>query len=96
MGTERYRNRAVQALAKQLEEDLLKQFGSPMLQGDDLRAALGYSSQDAFRQALVRRTVPVPVFSIENRRGKYALVKDVASWLARKRTEAAEASGLPT
>jgi hypothetical protein len=32
--------------------------------------------------------VPVPVFSIKNRRGKYALVKDVASWLAQQRNAA--------
>lgn len=54
----------------------------PVLGGDDLQAALGYPSREAFRQALFRDAVPVPVFSLPRRRGKFALVKDVASWLA--------------
>jgi hypothetical protein len=37
---------------------------------------------------LTRKTVPVPIFSIKNRRGKYALVKDVVSWLAQQRDAA--------
>lgn len=71
-------------LAEVLERDLLAQYG-PMLTGDTLRKALGYPSMDALRQALSRGTVPVPVFPLKNRRGKFALVKDVASWLARQR-----------
>ena len=72
-------------LADALERDLLERHG-PLISGDALRVALGYQSMDAFRQALVRKTVPVPVFSISTRRGKYALVKDVAAWLAAQRT----------
>lgn len=68
-------------LAAALEKDLFSRHG-PLIGGEALRAALGYSSMDAFRQALVRKTVPVSVFSIANRRGKFALVKDVANWLA--------------
>ena len=41
-------------------------------------------------QALTRKTVPIPVFSVENRRGKYALVKDVAIWLANQRNSTLE------
>jgi hypothetical protein len=32
--------------------------------------------------------VPVPVFPVRHRRGKYALVKDIALWLAELRQEA--------
>lgn len=67
-----------------LERDLMNQYG-PMVSGDVLRLVLGYSSKEAFRQALSRQTVPVPVFAIPNRRGKFALVKDVAAWLAAQR-----------
>ena len=76
-------------LALTLEQDLLEKHG-PMIANDALRAALGYSSMNAFRQALVRKTVPVPVFSVEKRRGKFALVKDVARWLAKVRNDALE------
>ena len=76
-------------LAKSLERDLAEKHG-PMIANDALRIALGYPSTDAFRQALARKTVAIPVFSLENRRGKYALVKDVAAWLAANRNKAAK------
>mgnify|MGYP000029125325 CR=1 FL=1 len=72
----------VQLLAKQLEADLLKLYGSPMLSGEKLQRAMGYRTVDALRQAILRKTIPVKVFKLENRRGQYALVKDVALWLA--------------
>ena len=71
-------------LAIQIEEQLLRLHG-PMITGDAPRVALGYPSMEAFRQALSRKTVPIPVFSIEARRGKFALVKDLANWLATRR-----------
>lgn len=75
-------------IADSLERDLMEKHG-PLIANDALRIALGYQSIDAFRQALVRKTVPVPVFTLENRRGKYALVKDVAIWLAEQRNAVA-------
>lgn len=57
----------------------------PLLVGEDLRRALGYRSLASLHQAIKRRTVPVPLFPIEKRRGKYALTKDVARWLAETR-----------
>ena len=77
----------IEIMAKQLEADLLDLYG-PLLTGDDLRKALGYVSKDAFRQAMARKTVPIPLFELENRRGKYALSKDVAKYLARRRVTA--------
>lgn len=70
------------ALADLLERGLLARYHSPLLAGDDLRSALGYPSTEALRQAISRGTVPVPVFSVAHRRGKFALAKDVANWLA--------------
>ncbi|MCP3850419.1 MAG: hypothetical protein GY694_09315 [Gammaproteobacteria bacterium] len=72
----------VRQLAKQLEADLLKLYGSPMLSGEKLQRAMGYRTVDALRQAILRKTIPVKVFKLANRRGQYALVKDVALWLA--------------
>jgi hypothetical protein len=69
-------------LAKKLEEDLLKLYMSPMLSGEALQRSMGYRTTDALRQAILRSTIPVKTFKIENRRGQYALVKDIARWLA--------------
>lgn len=82
-------------LAHQLERELMSQYG-PMVSNDALRMVLGYSSKAAFRQALSRKTVPVPVFSLANRRGKFALVRDVATWLAAQRERAVAESAAPT
>lgn len=76
------------ALAELLERELMGKYG-PLISNDDLRVALGYVSMDAFRQALARKTMPIPVFQLPNRRGKYALVKDVALWLSQQREAAA-------
>jgi hypothetical protein len=82
----------INALAETLERELTGRYG-PLISNDDLRIALGYVSMDAFRQALARKTMPIPVFSLPNRRGKYALVKDVAAWLAAQREAAISQMG---
>ncbi len=74
-------------LAILLERELTTRYG-PLVSNDTLRLVLGYASKEAFRQALSRNTVPVPVFELSNRRGKFALVKDVAIWLADQRERA--------
>lgn len=75
-------NESMEQLASALEKDLLSLYGSPILSGEQLQKALGYRTIDAARQAIARKTIPVKVFTMENRRGKYALVKDIALWLA--------------
>ncbi|WP_208652666.1 hypothetical protein [Herbaspirillum rubrisubalbicans] len=74
-------------LAVLLDRELTSRYG-PIVSNDNLRLVLGYSSMEAFRQAVSRKTIPIPVFEIENRRGKFALVKDVAVWLAAQRERA--------
>ena len=74
----------IEKLAEQLEKDLLLMYGSPLITGEDLQKAMGFRSVDALRQAIVRKTIPVKVFRLDNRRGKYALVKDIARWLAKE------------
>jgi hypothetical protein len=76
-------------LATTLERALVEKHG-PLMANDDLRAALGYPTMEAFRQALSRKTVPIPVFSLEKRHGKFALAKDVAKWLAMQREAASK------
>lgn len=78
------RDDAIRSLANELEVTLVRQYG-PLLAGESLRQALGYQSLDALRQAMSRKTFPVPVFAVPHRRSKHALTKDVAQWLAQQR-----------
>lgn len=69
---------------ERIERELLFLYKSPVVTGDDLMKALGYKTSDAFRQAIARGTLPVNVFTIEKRRGKFALTADIAAWLAQE------------
>lgn len=77
----------IEPIANVFEKELLDRHG-PMMTGEGLRVALGYPSKEAFRQAVARKTTPIPIFGIEKRRGKFALTKDVAGWLAAQRARA--------
>lgn len=66
--------------ADALEASLTRALG-PVLGGAQLTRALGYPTQSAFRRALSRGAVPIPVFTIAGRRGRFALTRDVAAWL---------------
>jgi hypothetical protein len=71
-------------LRDSLDEDFLKLYG-PVLTGDEIQKALRYPSVDAYRKSVTLQRVPVPLFEMENRRGKFALSKDVAHYLATRR-----------
>lgn len=75
---------AGEEFALSLERTLMDKHG-PLIANEQLSVALGYRSMGAFRQALMRNTVPVNVFGLPKRRGKFAFVKDVARWLALQR-----------
>lgn len=70
--------------AAELEKSLSDQFG-PMVSSRDLWKVLCYPSAGAFRQALTRNRLPVPVFEIAGRKGRFAHVRDVAWWIAKQR-----------
>jgi hypothetical protein len=72
-------------LILEIERQLLLLYGSPIISSENLKAVLAYGTVDAFRQAIVRKKLPVPLFEMENRRGKFALVKDIATWLVEQR-----------
>jgi len=76
-------------LAEELEQDFIERYG-PVLTGDALRNCLGYSSMSALRQAIARNKVNVPIFHLKDRRGQFALSKDVARWLAMHRNNVCE------
>ncbi|HBO1833585.1 TPA: hypothetical protein L4G11_001266 [Pseudomonas aeruginosa] len=72
------------ALSTELEHQLTARYGT-MLGSRDLWRELGYRSPSAFRQALLRGSLDLPVFEVEGRRGRFALARDVAAWIARQR-----------
>jgi hypothetical protein len=74
-------------LALELEDDLVRRYGM-LLPSSALVSILGYKSMTAYQQAVARRTLPVPVFEIEKRRGRFALAKDVARWMSQQRGRA--------
>ena len=74
-------------LLASIEETLVRSHGV-LIGGAKLISVLGYPSPEAFRQAIRRGTMPVPVFPLANRRGRFALAKDVAIWLTESRAKA--------
>ena len=73
---------ALAHLRKELRETLLRLHG-PLLGGEPLAAALGHRSVASLRQARRRGQVMVPLFTVPNRRGWFALTLDV--WLSATR-----------
>lgn len=69
----------VRSLA-QIETALTRLYGA-IVGGARLTRVLGYPTQAAFRQAVARGRVPVPLFTIPGRRGKFAQVHDIAVWV---------------
>lgn len=74
-------------LRKEMRESLLRLHG-PLLGGERLATALGHQSVGSLRQARRRGQVLVPLFTVPNRRGWFALTLDVADWLAETRVRA--------
>jgi len=80
--------RSADGLLKKLTNDLFHELltlHGPMMTGLPLYRALGYHTSDSFRQAIYKQTIPIAVFSIPKRRGKFAITKDVATWIALQR-----------
>lgn len=73
-----------EGLAKTLEAELSEKYGL-MVSSKELSHLLGYPSQAAFRQAVSRGTIPIPLFQLPNRKTRFALVKDIAWLLATQR-----------
>ncbi len=52
------------------------------MSGETLWRALGFRSAAGIRQAAARKTLPIELFTISGRRGRFAWTSDVASWLS--------------
>lgn len=76
------------AVTEPLYDELERRYG-PLLGGQDLARVLGYRSLDSLRQAAHRGQLPIPVFTVEHRRGKFALTRDAAAWLTERRQSGA-------
>lgn len=74
----------IDKLAAVIEAELTRSYG-PTLRGQPLASALGYSSSAALRQAAKMGRVSVPLFTPQNRRGRWAVTREVARWLAEQR-----------
>jgi hypothetical protein len=75
---------AAHAFCKTLEAELVERHGY-VVGGDALRRVLSLPSLESLRQAAARDTLPVPTFKILHRRGRFALARDLACWLAASR-----------
>lgn len=64
----------------EMKDELLKLYG-PLISGIDLRNLLGYKAASTFNRAKRMNLIGVKIFEIPNRRGSFALTKDVADWL---------------
>lgn len=65
---------------KRFLEALITKNGE-LISGAALWRALGYRSERSFHRAVVSDRLPVRVFSLPGRRGRYARTRDVAHWL---------------
>ena len=68
----------------ELEETLMEKYG-PLISGAELSSVLGFKTYHGFRQSVRRSKISIPLFKIPNRRGKFALTKDVAGWLVQQK-----------
>lgn len=75
------------SLADELEAKLTARYGV-LLSTQALIQVLGFPSLKAYQQAVARRTIPIPLFKLENRRGRFGLARDVAIWLVAQRQTA--------
>lgn len=76
---------AIEALAQKLERELMHVYGSPLLTGEKLAEAMGYRSIHALRKHISQQQFPINLFTIPGRKGRFALVRDIAMWLASHR-----------
>lgn len=74
-------------LYAKLLNDLSGRYGE-VIGGGMLSRALGFPSIAAMKQAIKRKTLTIPTFFIQGRRGRFALTSDVAVWLTECRARA--------
>jgi hypothetical protein len=63
-----------------LRQLLLREFGA-VVGGRDLRNVLGFRSAAAFQRAVRSGHLRLRFFSVPGRKGRFALILDIADWL---------------
>lgn len=72
-----------------MTERLMREHG-PLLSASVVAKLLGFKNPDGLRQARYRQRLPVPMFTIEGRRGWYASTETVAAWIDRTVSQGVE------
>ena len=85
---------AVKRQSDTLQAQLLAHWG-PVVGGEALAQALGFPSTGALRQSIARGQLSISLFKIPGRRGRFALTKDVADWLALQSSHGGDAGAAP-
>ncbi|NVJ65341.1 MAG: hypothetical protein HWE16_02545 [Gammaproteobacteria bacterium] len=70
--------------AEELEKVLIEKYGI-LIGGENLWKVLGFQSAGSFQRAATRKLIPLKIFPIDNRKGKFALAHDVANYLVQQR-----------
>lgn len=63
-----------------LRQLLLREYGA-VVGGRDLRRVLGFKSAASFGRAVRAGSVPLNFMNLPGRRGRFALISDIADWL---------------
>lgn len=63
-----------------IEDSIIRHYG-PLINGKELEKILRYPTRGAFLKAKSRGLLPIKVFQIPNRKGVFALYKDLAEWM---------------
>ena len=77
---------AAGASEAELRASLVAIYGA-VVGGKELARALGFRTQSAFRKALDRGALSVPLFQLPGRRGRFALSTELATWLWKQRQD---------
>jgi hypothetical protein len=76
----RYTGEYTRTIPMDLKARLLESYG-PLVSGSDLARLAGFKSTDALRVAEQRGRLGFHVFRIDGRKGRFARVEDVATWI---------------
>ncbi|MCY1268516.1 hypothetical protein D3C87_840190 [compost metagenome] len=80
-------------LAQSIENSLADKYGQ-LIPSRSLWRELSYPSMTAMQRSISRGSIGVPTFGLQHRRGRFALTRDVAFWLAKQRCTAKPLSGI--
>lgn len=80
MDTHDNNKRLPDAGAEHLEKLLVERYG-PLLAAEDVIEILSFPNANAYRQAIKRGSIPIPMFHVSGRTGRFALASDMAAWL---------------